>query len=72
MDSGFFPAGGEQGEVFAVNERGNGTFTGQVDFAGRSCVAPIPMVMNEDGSFVAVGATPAMDETMALSDTAGF
>lgn len=72
MDSGFIPAVGEQGDGFALDANGNANFTGRVDFAGRGCVAPIPMIMGEDGSFVAVGAAPPMDESMMMNEAAEF
>jgi hypothetical protein len=60
MDSGYFKAGGDEG--FTLDASGSAEFSGQLDFAGQSCVAPMPMVMNEEGSFVAVGAHSAKDD----------
>ncbi len=61
MDSGYFEAGGDGEQGFILDETGSAEFTGKLDFAGQGCVAPAPMIVNEEGSFVAVGAHSIMD-----------
>jgi hypothetical protein len=68
MDSGYFRAGGDQDQGFTLDETGSADFNGQLDFAGQSCVAPMPMVIDETGSFVAVGAHFPMNDGMFHAD----
>ncbi len=75
MDSGAFMAMDEDGDVdnsgpgsFKLDDKGNGHFKGKMDFAGSSCVAPTPMVTDENGKFVAVGGHKMMSEEGLMED----
>lgn len=80
LDSGAFMARGKEEEVdqfdnsgegsFQADEQGNARFDGRMDFAGASCIAPTPMVTDEQGKFLAVGAHGA-DEEADDADNSG-
>lgn len=72
IDSGFHMATGdpEDVEAFTLDENGNASFQGEVDFQGMSCLGPIVLVTDEAGEvwFAATG-FKMMVEEMAAAET---
>ncbi len=75
MDSGAFMAMDENADFdnsgkgsFQVDEKGDAHFKGKMNFAGASCVAPTPMVTDENGKFIAVGGHHMMSKDVMMHE----